>query len=709
MKLLAAAFTGLGAVVAHAEDAPQIIFISENQSAQSAAQSIVEREYNAMQREALRETNFEAWQDYESVDWRLIPREFRDARLAEILGDLGLAPDDPADKGFTDFLEAQGFDVYRSWTERESDPITGAITETHEFWGDIGEPFSPTGDYRLSQEQIDRLAAADLVIMSPNTDAARYAWGGRANGQPSAILIEQWNGLEVPIIAMNAILIQTNEFGSWGWGWSYGFSAMLNTLAPYDRRDETPAELDRFVFPDYRPKVMRPDSPLLAGLEPADGDRLAIYKDYESFPVLPRTPRKFSNNLNYAFPANVRVVLEIDLPSFFAAGLDIPTRDPVLLDVAAGIRFFQPQDGVPASERVGTPAERRIYLAAGLADTGLYNLSATGEQLFMNLVTQFTQPTGVTTYTVTFDLGTRGTRTGGGELTQTVAQGEAAVAPEVEADEGWTFVGWDGAFDNITADTTVTALYEAVTYTVTFDLGTRGTRVGGGELTQTVAQGEAAEAPVVEAAAGWSFVGWDREFDAITSDTTVSAEYAQVIHVVTFDLGTRGTRVGGGELTQEVAHGDSAEAPLVEPEEGWEFIGWTRALSNITESVTINARYSAVDADTWAGLPIEEDGTVVTEAFGTIFPLEDYAFVYRLEAWVYLPEAFVTDNGAWVFGHDWEALPVDGDGWYEETPMGMIHMDAAAGFLYIHGAGHWAYPTGHVENGGRWVFLFGDP
>ncbi|MCC5806060.1 MAG: InlB B-repeat-containing protein [Opitutales bacterium] len=575
VRLLAAAFAGLATVAAQAEDAPQIIFISENQSAESAAQNRVEAEYNATQREALRETNFAAWEAYENVEWRDIPVEFRNARLAEILADLGLAPDDPADRGFTDFLEAQGFDVYRSWTEREADPITGAITVDHEFWGDIGTPFSASDDYRLSQEQIDRLEAADLVIMSPNTDAARYAWGGREGGNASTVLNEQWNGLRVPIISMNAPLIQTNEFGSWGWGWGYGFATTYGTLSPFNRGDQTPAELERFVFLDWIPRVRRGESPLLAGLEPTDGDRLAIYKDYETLPGLPRTPRKFSNNSNYSYPANVRVVLELDVPNFFTAGLEISTRDPILLDVAAGIRFFQPT-GLP-SERVGTPAERRIYLAAGLGNTGLYNFSSTGEQLFMNVVTQFTQPAGVTTYTVTFDLGDLGTRVGGGELVQTVAQGAAAFAPEVEADAGWAFTGWDAAFDNITADTTVTAQYEEA------------------------------------------------------------------------------------------------------------------------------------DNGTWAGLPLEEDGTVVTEAFGTLFPLEDYAYVYRLEAWVYLPETFVTANGAWIFGPGLEDLPVDGDGWFEGTPLGLIHMDSDAGYLYIHGAEHWAFPTDRVENGGRWVFLFGGP
>ena len=63
-------------------------------------------------------------------------------------------------------------------------------------------------------------------------------------------------------------------------------------------------------------------------------------------------------------------------------------------------------------------------------------------------------------HTVTFDLGEHGTRTGGGELTQTVTNGCLAVAPEVAANQGWAFTGWDADVTAvITSNVTFTAQY----------------------------------------------------------------------------------------------------------------------------------------------------------------------------------------------------------------------------------------------------------
>jgi RHS repeat-associated protein len=60
------------------------------------------------------------------------------------------------------------------------------------------------------------------------------------------------------------------------------------------------------------------------------------------------------------------------------------------------------------------------------------------------------------TYTVTFNLPT-GISLVSGALLQELPEGQAAVAPQVVADFGYEFTGWDVAFDNVISDLIVTA------------------------------------------------------------------------------------------------------------------------------------------------------------------------------------------------------------------------------------------------------------
>ena len=60
---------------------------------------------------------------------------------------------------------------------------------------------------------------------------------------------------------------------------------------------------------------------------------------------------------------------------------------------------------------------------------------------------------------VKFDLGEGGIRTGGGEREQMVRDGQSAVAPEVSVKANYEFLGWNVAFDCITAPLSVAALY----------------------------------------------------------------------------------------------------------------------------------------------------------------------------------------------------------------------------------------------------------
>ena len=60
-------------------------------------------------------------------------------------------------------------------------------------------------------------------------------------------------------------------------------------------------------------------------------------------------------------------------------------------------------------------------------------------------------------FTVSFELGSKATRTGGGALQQTVLSGQAATAPTLAVTDGWVFEGWSASFSSVTANLTVTA------------------------------------------------------------------------------------------------------------------------------------------------------------------------------------------------------------------------------------------------------------
>ena len=164
--------------------------------------------------------------------------------------------------------------------------------------------------------------------------------------------------------------------------------------------------------------------------------------------------------------------------------------------------------------------------------------------------------------------------------TQTVAHGTAAAAPMEPARTGYRFTGWSVAFDNITANTEVTAQY-VKTWTVTF-VDEDGTVL----KTETVDEGAGATAPVSPSKVGYGFAGWNGAFDRITADTTVIASYTAnqyTVHFVDWN--------GAVLETQTVTHG-AAAAPTVTPvREGYTFTGWDVAFGNVTGNLTVTAQY----------------------------------------------------------------------------------------------------------------------
>ena len=137
------------------------------------------------------------------------------------------------------------------------------------------------------------------------------------------------------------------------------------------------------------------------------------------------------------------------------------------------------------------------YSSADLEGTWLWHATASGDgmpwwehpgtsemKVFTRTAIDATEPA---TYTVTFDLGEQGTRTGGGELEQAVAHGEGADAPEFDVDDGWWFAGWDTGFDNVNGDLMVTAEYAEKGESI---LAHRGVNLCGAEFGQHNLPGE---------------------------------------------------------------------------------------------------------------------------------------------------------------------------------------------------------------------------
>ena len=106
--------------------------------------------------------------------------------------------------------------------------------------------------------------------------------------------------------------------------------------------------------------------------------------------------------------------------------------------------------------------------------------------------------------------------------TEQVQYGGAATAPANPTRTGYTFTGWDKAFNNVTADLVVTAQYSINTYTVTFK-DWNGTVL----KTQQVQYGGAATAPANPTRAGYTFTGWDKAFTNVTANLVVTAQYVQ--------------------------------------------------------------------------------------------------------------------------------------------------------------------------------------
>lgn len=118
--------------------------------------------------------------------------------------------------------------------------------------------------------------------------------------------------------------------------------------------------------------------------------------------------------------------------------------------------------------------------------------------------------------------------------------------------------------------------------------------IDGVTTTQTVSYGENADMPDDPVIEGKTFVGWDRSFDNITSDTVITAIFIDDdqdsdISSVSDGEHTVTVVIGGTSTTQTVADGEAANIPSSITLEGYTFKGWDTDYSNVTSDMTVTA------------------------------------------------------------------------------------------------------------------------
>ncbi len=179
---------------------------------------------------------------------------------------------------------------------------------------------------------------------------------------------------------------------------------------------------------------------------------------------------------------------------------------------------------------------------------------------------------------------------------ETINYGSVATEPTSPARTGYTFSGWDVAFNNVTSDLTVTAQYTAVEYTITYNLDGGITNNPASYIieSETIALADAAKE-------GYTFDGWytNAEFtgDAVTeilSGTTGNIELWAKYNINTYTVTFNNWDIS--LLKQEtINYGSAATEPTSPARTGYTFSGWDVAFNNVTSDLTVTAQYTAVE------------------------------------------------------------------------------------------------------------------
>ncbi len=180
-----------------------------------------------------------------------------------------------------------------------------------------------------------------------------------------------------------------------------------------------------------------------------------------------------------------------------------------------------------------------------------------------------------------------------GELVQSIAYGEGAVAPQVANTSKYAFVKWDKSFDNITGDLTVTAVTttDAPVKVIIYKESLNGEYIQDSEKT-VYADTSRTEYTYTPSSVSNHTLNTEKSVLTVTPDIlntqTISVYYDLARFKVTFNIGSL-DHTGGGDLVQNVPYGGSAIAPEVSGTRTAAFKNWNKAFNKITADTTVNA------------------------------------------------------------------------------------------------------------------------
>lgn len=175
---------------------------------------------------------------------------------------------------------------------------------------------------------------------------------------------------------------------------------------------------------------------------------------------------------------------------------------------------------------------------------------------------------------------------------------EELVIPEVNSPSkaGYTFVGWDKDVVGATEDVTYYAVYRSdFNYDITFDAA--GGIFSDGESSKVISVA-ASEKPVFEmkpTKEGYIFLGWDKELEIATSNTTYKALYKeQKTYQITFDASDGAFMDGTTSKTISVAEGEMPNFNLEPNKEEHVFVKWDEEIAVASENKTYKAVYENI-------------------------------------------------------------------------------------------------------------------